>query len=658
MSAAFSPVARRRWSAIVAAVLSLGLAAGALADTLLDDSRAVAAGVTPVEQKLTVTQAGTLDVDVTDLALPAAASSVRVAVTRAETVVKTASAAGRLSFDAVAGAEYSVRVIARPASSAAAASIGVKVTRAADPAPRTSLLEFVALFQGAPSSATNVTQEIALTIPEAGSYTATLTDFAFPAALSNVSAFLFLGSQPVAQFNPGVATTFTAPLASTAGATQYKLVLSADATNAQRAGLFGLRIFGGPSTNVVYDVATPVGALEAGQSFTNPAAGSVTLQVRDAAFPAALTQVGAVLSAGGARVGTAVTGTASSASNAPSGSLTLWTFGAAGTTPGTYQATVSVTAGAVLATRSRAVASTAANAASAFLFPFDVATAGAYRARVTDFQFPASLQSLQFAVLQNGAPVAQSTAGGTLDFNAAAGTAAVFVVAQAPTAGAGLVGVEVLTTATTPVNLLDRTQGVGALFDARAVTATTAGRYDVTLKDLGWPASFQTLGVALTRGGQVVGKVFGGGTFFFDATPGRYVATLVATPVSTEGAGLYSLKVASSVPTATLSAANATVASGQSVQLTWSSTAATACAASGAWSGTKSTSGSESVGPLSATGTYTLTCSGPGGSATAATTITVTPASSGGGGGGGGAIDLFALGLLGGLAALRRARRR
>ena len=37
------------------------------------------------------------------------------------------------------------------------------------------------------------------------------------------------------------------------------------------------------------------------------------------------------------------------------------------------------------------------------------------------------------------------------------------------------------------------------------------------------------------------------------------------------------------------------------------------CAASGDWSGTKATSGSESLGPLSATASYTLSCSGAGG---------------------------------------------
>jgi hypothetical protein len=69
------------------------------------------------------------------------------------------------------------------------------------------------------------------------------------------------------------------------------------------------------------------------------------------------------------------------------------------------------------------------------------------------------------------------------------------------------------------------------------------------------------------------------------------------------------------------------------------------------WSGSKATSGSESVGPLSGTTTYTLSCMGAGGSAQQSVTVTVT-ASGGGGSGndnsGGGALGLLSLlGLLG-----------
>ncbi|HEY6644804.1 hypothetical protein [Povalibacter sp.] len=60
--------------------------------------------------------------------------------------------------------------------------------------------------------------------------------------------------------------------------------------------------------------------------------------------------------------------------------------------------------------------------------------------------------------------------------------------------------------------------------------------------------------------------------------------------------------------------------------LNWSSTNATTCAASTGWSGTKSVTGTEQVGPLSATTTYTLECTGTGGTTSRSATVTVSTA--------------------------------
>lgn len=60
-----------------------------------------------------------------------------------------------------------------------------------------------------------------------------------------------------------------------------------------------------------------------------------------------------------------------------------------------------------------------------------------------------------------------------------------------------------------------------------------------------------------------------------------------------------------------------------SATLNWTSTNATSCTASGAWSGTKATSGSEGTGNLISAKTYTLTCTGPGGSASDSVTVNV-----------------------------------
>jgi hypothetical protein len=57
-----------------------------------------------------------------------------------------------------------------------------------------------------------------------------------------------------------------------------------------------------------------------------------------------------------------------------------------------------------------------------------------------------------------------------------------------------------------------------------------------------------------------------------------------------------------------------TISYNSSANLTWTSQNVDSCYASNAWSGTKSTSGSESTGNLTSSKTYNITCSGSGGS--------------------------------------------
>jgi len=89
-------------------------------------------------------------------------------------------------------------------------------------------------------------------------------------------------------------------------------------------------------------------------------------------------------------------------------------------------------------------------------------------------------------------------------------------------------------------------------------------------------------------------------------------------------------------PTVTISVSPTAITAGQSATLTWSSTQATSCTASGAWSGSEAAMGSQAVTPTaSGSVTYTLTCIGAGGgpyggggglTGTQTTTLTVNPA--------------------------------
>jgi len=79
----------------------------------------------------------------------------------------------------------------------------------------------------------------------------------------------------------------------------------------------------------------------------------------------------------------------------------------------------------------------------------------------------------------------------------------------------------------------------------------------------------------------------------------------------------------SAAPTLTLTANPATVASGGQSVLTWSTSNATSCIASGGWVGQKATSGNETVGPLAQSTNFTLSCAGAGGNIAQSASVAV-----------------------------------
>jgi hypothetical protein len=105
----------------------------------------------------------------------------------------------------------------------------------------------------------------------------------------------------------------------------------------------------------------------------------------------------------------------------------------------------------------------------------------------------------------------------------------------------------------------------------------------------------------------------------------------------------------------TLDLAASSIAVGGSTTITWSSVNASACTASGSWSGSLAASGSQTLTPGAAgTNTYTLVCSNAAGtSAATSVTLTVTAAASGGGGG---AVNWTTVVLLLGLVTVRGLR--
>lgn len=84
------------------------------------------------------------------------------------------------------------------------------------------------------------------------------------------------------------------------------------------------------------------------------------------------------------------------------------------------------------------------------------------------------------------------------------------------------------------------------------------------------------------------------------------------------------VSVRPAAPSVSLTATPPSIQEGGSSTLAWTSSGATSCTAAGAWDGSRSLNGQETVAPVT-TSTYVLVCQGPGGSRTRSATVTVAP---------------------------------
>lgn len=157
--------------------------------------------------------------------------------------------------------------------------------------------------------------------------------------------------------------------------------------------------------------------------------------------------------------------------------------------------------------------------------------------------------------------------------------------------------------------------------------ATNAGTVAVgSSVTLSWSA---TNASSCTASGAWTGaKATAGSESITAAATGAATYTLTCTGAGGSSAQSVSVTI---VPVAqatlALAASPDTVVAGASFTLEWTSTNVTACTASGAWSGSKPTTGSQSFTAVSpGTATFTLTCTGTGGSAVHSATVTITPA--------------------------------
>ena len=666
--------------------------AGARAQSLLVDevhTLATPDQAVPIERSFSVTDAGTYQVQLTDVGAsqnPAAPlASVGLAITSGSTVLGTPlTAAGKTQFTATAGATYIVRIVGKPGSNAGSGPVLVTITNTSTNTVLTGFEDVLAL---PPSAASNVgTVNDTFTVSTAGQYTVTLKDWAFPQPLAAVELAL---ASPTALLTPlnlvnGVGNgSGSAPLQPN---TTYTLFAVGQAASTATAGLY-TAVVQDPSGNVVYSRTMPIGALSPLGKIALTGGTLYTLSFTDLSVPAALSTSGSngVIATLDAQDGEPLTysGTPGSRSfTALGGTYNVFGLATATTSPGGGSYSVSITPGgagtpAPVFSVAQAV-TTSGSTLHAYSYNANVTTAGTYTLQLTDYQSPQALTSVSSVAVQNGTSLAAPlSAAGSATLTAATGSLSVLVFAQPPTSSGAVGGVFGLfvTPAAGGAPLIEGTQGVGSsssiVFASRKAAVTAAGSYVAQVTDVGFPTTFANFNVLVTQGTTVVGSFVNGGSLPITATAAAdYFVTFTAQPAlppasganatNSYKAGTYAIEVGPA-PSVNLSSNPTHVASGGSVTLNWSSENASSCTATGGWSGAQATNGSATEGPLAANATYTLSCTGLGNTVNQSVTVTIDQSSGSGGGGGGhggGSFDLTSLAALGGLLLLRATVRR
>jgi hypothetical protein len=562
-----------------------------------------------------------------------------------------------VQFDATAGT-YTIRVVGVPGSNPLSGAIGVQVSRVSDG----SVVFAISPTLSRPANAVppnRVQIETTLTVTAAGDYEVSLTDLQLPQSLTVLTLVVAESGGGILAQLPGGANHFNVPPG------EYPLFVIAQSDATVNAGLFSVNVRPVGGGAPIFSRTVEVGRVKALGAVTL-AAGTHRLDVADFEFPAPLSQAAALVTQQGAEVARR-SAVGETAFVAAAGEHQVFALTTPAATPGTgaYGVQVRLDPGSAVF-ESVQTTGDAAGTTPAFSYAIDIAAAGTYRLRLADFQFPAAFSTMALAAVQDGALVNPQFVGAdSRNVTLAAGKAIVFVIARpSPASSAlpnsGLFGVD-LTPAAGGDTIFDITQGVGALFSARKLSITSAGRYTVKVDDAQFPKRFRELAAVVTRGADKLGSIFGGGTFPFDAVNGNYTINFFAAadPTEATGAGTYAIEVATAppAPTVNLEARPTDVQTGGTVRLEWSSQNATSCTASGGgWTGTKSTAGQENSPVINGATTFTLSCTGIGGTTQKSVSVNVVAESADSGGGG--RYDLLALLMLAMLIAQRFAHRR
>jgi len=310
-----APAVRALCSLLLAIAALGGMSADFAQTALVNDVHTVTTSTSPpaVEHDFTITSAGTITVTLSDLgaALTPSAplASVEMAVTQGNTIVGTPNiltSTGSITINATANATYILHVIGTPGTTLGSGPIEEDVTDSGG----SKLYSFIDALEYPPQQQSNsvATLDDTFTAPATGTYTVTLTDLQFPAALQ--SALLLLADNTTGQATP-LTSAGSAQATLNSGDNCALLVIGQEASSAS-GGLLSVSLTPPSGVGAFFSTKViPIGGVTLEQSslttngVLNLGAGSTTITINDLQFPQALSAAGVAVIGGN---GQSVTG--------------------------------------------------------------------------------------------------------------------------------------------------------------------------------------------------------------------------------------------------------------------------------------------------------------------------------------------------------------
>lgn len=545
---------------------------------------------------------------------------------------------GEVDVNLTAG-EFQLLLIVEVEASASAASVGLDLRAVG---ATSELYSTVQPFEIDTPVSNPSSQALRFDVPESGRYTIQLDDLIFPDPLNNLQAIVLDG--PGGSVLGVLGNGMPLDLNLSAGDAP-EVTIVATRTNDNDRSSYVLTVLdsgGAPSFRSVTDVGDFSEVAMLNLDTLTPAA-ETTVRVTDFGFPEPLTGLTAQYRDSAQVVATPIGAVTRVTPNGTDGQIVI---AAASGATGAVGVRIDDAVGTVANTVVSLEPTPDFNAAAILETSLTVMASDQLTLEVRDFASPQAFDQVVAAVIRDGAIVAELPSAGVIAFDVTPGTYQISVIGTFDNPSAGTLGATV--TASDDSVVFEASTQAGGARESFEIEITEMRRVRLTATDLGLPAPLESLSLSLTRGASLLGSILGGGSFDITLDPGIYEVGVVATPTANSGLGgyLFSVDALPDPPSVDLTISEDSVPVGGSITLTWSSERATDCTASGAWSGVRDTSGSETIANIQSTGDFRLECTGEGGSSSASVSVTVRAVSSVSGGGSTAPHSLLLFGLL------------